>query len=51
MGIMSFLSIIIVFIDFFYVIHKVSVKKLRRRKERQNLRNNGEDSELFPIAE
>jgi len=51
MGIMSFVSIVICFLDFFYVVHKVSVKKLRRRKERQNLRNNGDDTELFPITE
>ena len=52
MALMSFVSLLVVFLDFFYVIQKVSVKRMRRRRVKKNLQKQGEDtSELFPINE
>ena len=42
---MSLISVIVVLSDFFFVIFKVSVKKLRRRREKQKLKNRGTDEQ------
>lgn len=53
MTFMSFCSVVVVTCDFFYVIHKISAKKIRRRKQKQFIEKQmtEEKEELFPISE